>query len=80
MAEAGLGATVQPASRLKNTLRATAVLDLTEPRITRSMALITLRKQIRSPAAQSLADKIVEGVRRRTDFRGNQAVAAMKKA
>lgn len=69
MVEAGLGVAVQPASRLQRTsLTATAVLELTEPRITRRMALITLRKQNLSPAAQSLADKIVQDVRRRTDF------------
>ncbi|HEV7257770.1 MAG TPA: LysR family transcriptional regulator [Bosea sp. (in: a-proteobacteria)] len=72
MAEAGLGVAVQPASRLKKTtLSATAVLDLTEPRITRSMAMITLRKQNLSPAAQNLADKIVQDVRKRTDFYGS---------
>jgi DNA-binding transcriptional LysR family regulator len=69
MAEAGLGVAVQPASRLNSaSLKATAVLKLTEPSITRSMALITLRKQKLSPAAQSLADKIVEDVRTMTGF------------
>lgn len=72
MAEAGLGVAVQPASRLKSaSLKATAVLKLTEPSITRSMALITLRKQKLSPAAQSLADKIVEDVRTMTGFQRN---------
>lgn len=69
MAEAGLGVAVQPASRLaKASLKATAVLNLTEPCITRSMALITLRKQSLSPAAQNFADKIIQDVRKTTRF------------
>lgn len=69
MAEAGLGVAVLPASRLdRANLKATAVVDLTEPRITRSMALITLRKQKLSPAAQNLADKIVQQIRETQKF------------
>ncbi|MBD9528580.1 LysR family transcriptional regulator [Paracoccus sp. PAR01] len=69
MAEAGLGVAVQPATRLaKGNLKATVILDITEPTITRSMALITLRNQRLSPAAQNLADKIVDDVRSTTGF------------
>ena len=69
MAEAGLGVAVQPASRLeKANLKATRIVDLVEPAIMRSMALITLRHQRLSPAAQSLADKIIRDVRAMTNF------------
>lgn len=69
MAEAGLGVAIQPASRLAkvNPTRA-RILALVEPTIERKMALITLRNQKLSPAAQRLADKIVRDVRAMTDY------------
>lgn len=69
MAEAGLGVAIQPASRLTKVDTAKAqVLELIEPKITRKMALITLRNQKLSPAAQRLADKIVRDVRSMTSY------------
>lgn len=69
MAEAGLGVAIQPASRLAkvNPTRA-KILKLIEPAMERKMALITLRNQKLSPAAQRLADKIVRDVRAMTDY------------
>ncbi len=69
MAEAGLGVAIQPASRLAkvNPTRA-KILNLVEPTMSRKMALITLRNQKLSPAAQRLADKIVEDVRAMTSY------------
>lgn len=69
MAEAGLGVAVQPASLLAKVKPTGAmILDLVEPAITRKMALITLQNQTLSPAAQRLADKIVEDVRAMTNY------------
>ncbi len=69
MAEAGLGVAVLPASRLdRANLTTTTVLNLTEPCVTRSMALITLPRQKLSPAARSLADKIVQEIRKLPHF------------
>ncbi|MDR6434185.1 LysR family transcriptional regulator [Brucella pseudogrignonensis] len=60
MAEAGLGASVQPASRLKTrSAKSARVLQLNEPTISRKMALIKRKGQILSPTAQSFADKII---------------------
>lgn len=69
MAEAGLGVAIQPASRLTKINPAKAkILKLVEPTIERAMALITLRNQKLSPAAQRLADKIVRDVRAMTGY------------
>jgi LysR family carnitine catabolism transcriptional activator len=69
MAEAGLGAAIQPASRLaKVDATRVRILRLEEPPITRKMALITLRHQKLSPAAERFAGKIVRDVRAMTGY------------
>lgn len=69
MAEAGLGAAIQPASRLaKVDATRVRILRLEEPPITRRMALITLRNQKLSPAAERFARKIVQDVRAMTNY------------
>lgn len=62
MVEAGLGAAIQPASRLRKLGRNADVvaLDLIEPVIKRTMALITRRNQVLSPAARRFAEVIVQ--------------------
>lgn len=64
MAEAGLGAAIQPASRLKVLPPGAkvAVLDLVDPPVSRTMALITRRNQVLSPAARLFADTILRDV------------------
>lgn len=64
MVEAGLGAAIQPGSRLRKLSgnEPVRVLDLTEPRIERTMALVTRRNQILPPAAQRFADIIVQSL------------------
>lgn len=64
MVEAGLGAAIQPSSRLKKLSGAEpiTVLDLVDPPIERTMALITRHNQVLSPAAKRFADRILKGL------------------
>ncbi|MTH78532.1 LysR family transcriptional regulator [Paracoccus aestuariivivens] len=65
MVEAGLGAAIQPASRLKRLkdTESVAILDLVEPSVDRTMALITRRNQVLSPAANRFAETILHSLR-----------------
>ncbi|MBP5979869.1 MAG: LysR family transcriptional regulator [Halomonas sp.] len=64
MVEAGLGAAIQPGSRLNKLSGAEpiTVLDLVDPPIERTMALIMRRNQVLSPAAKRFADRILQGL------------------
>lgn len=64
MVEAGLGAAIQPASRMKKLTgnEPIAILDLSAPCVSRTIALITRRKQVLSPAARRFADAILHGL------------------
>ncbi|MGX9936559.1 LysR family transcriptional regulator [Advenella kashmirensis] len=61
MAEAGLGVAVLPTSSLLSAKsRSTRILPIVDPTIERSIAVIKLRNQELSPAAELLAEKIAQ--------------------